>query len=117
MQKIENLGIIGLLCRSVGNPCRGVNLRHGVGYPHRGEAEVLKHHPSGTPRHSIAATQRSYYSQRAIYLFLFFWFFVSEHLVFVHRRYRNPNKLLIGVKIRMKLSEKRIVPRRLDEIH
>ena len=31
----KNLGIIGLLRRSLGNPRRGVNLRQGVGYPRR----------------------------------------------------------------------------------
>ena len=29
---MENLGIIGLLCRSVGNPRRYVDLHQGVGY-------------------------------------------------------------------------------------
>ena len=37
-------------------------------------------------------------------------------LIFVHRLFRDPNKGLIGVHIRMKLSEKRTVSRRLDEI-
>ena len=46
----KNLGIIGLLRRSVGNPRRGVDLRQGVGYPRHGEAEVPKWQPSGTPR-------------------------------------------------------------------
>ena len=36
-------------------------------------------------------------------------------LIFVHRLFRDPNKLLMGVQIRLKLSEKRIVPRRLGE--
>ena len=66
-KKEENWKIwakIGLLRRSVGNPCRGVDLRQGVGYPHHGEAEVPKWHPSSTLR-------RSYCSQRAIFGFLF----------------------------------------------
>ena len=54
VQKMENLGIIGLLRHSVGNPRRVIDLRQGVGYPRRGEAEVPKWHPSGTPRRSIA---------------------------------------------------------------
>ena len=40
MQKLENLGIIGLLCCRVGNPHHGINLHQGVGYPHRSETEV-----------------------------------------------------------------------------
>ena len=32
--------------------------------------------------------------------------------VFVHRLFRDPNKLLMGEQIRMKISEKRTVPRR-----
>ena len=35
--------------------------------------------------------------------------------IFVHRLFRDPNKLLMGVQIRLKLSEKRTVPRRLGE--
>ena len=62
--KLENLGKNGLLCRSVGNPCHGVDLHQGVGYLRRGEAEVPKWHPSGTPR-------RSNCSQRAkIFIFV-----------------------------------------------
>ena len=38
----KNLGIIKLLCRSVRNPHRGLDLRQGVGYSLRGEAEVPK---------------------------------------------------------------------------
>ena len=45
-QKLENLGIIGLLCCSVGNLRRGIDLSQGVGYPHRGEARCQ----NGTPR-------------------------------------------------------------------
>ena len=55
--------LLGLLRRSVGNQCRGVDPRQGVGYPRRGKAEVPKWHPSGMPRHSISAPQRSYCSQ------------------------------------------------------
>ena len=47
----------------------------------------------------------------------FFWIFVFEHLLFVHRLFRDPNKGLMGVQIRMKLSENRIVPHHLNEIH
>ena len=43
--KLENLGIIGLLRRSVGNPRCGIDLRQGVGYPRHGEAEVPKMAP------------------------------------------------------------------------
>ena len=35
--------------------------------------------------------------------------------VFVHRLFTDPNKLLVGVQIRMGLSEKRNVPCCLDE--
>ena len=87
MQKLENLGIIGLLCRSIGNPRRDVDLRQGVGYPRRGEAEVPKWHPLGTPRRSKATSQHRYYSQQEI-----FWIFVFEHLIFVHRLFKDPNK-------------------------
>ena len=45
----KNLGIIGLIRLSVRNPRRGVDLRQGVGYPHRGKAQVPKWHPLGTP--------------------------------------------------------------------
>ena len=69
--KLENLGIIGLLRRSIGNPRYGIDLRQGVGCPHRGEAEVPKWHPSGTPRHSIASSLSSYYSQQEMFEFLF----------------------------------------------
>ena len=55
---------IGLLRRNVGNPRRGVDLRHGVGYPRCGKAEVPKLHPLSTP-------QCSYCSQRASFEFLF----------------------------------------------
>ena len=72
VQKQENLGIIGILRRSIGNPRRGVDLHKGMGYPRRGEAEVPKWHPSGTPWHIISASRHSYCSQRAI--FLDFWF-------------------------------------------
>ena len=34
-KKLENLGIIGLLHRSVGNPRRKVDLHQGMGYPRR----------------------------------------------------------------------------------
>ena len=41
--------------------------------------------------------------------------FCYESLIFVHRLFRNPNKLLMGVQIKMKLSEKCTVPCRLGE--
>ena len=84
--KRENMDKHELLCRSVGNPRRSVALRHSVGCPcrnmgcpHRGEAGEPKWHPSGTPRHSFATSQRratplrSYCSQRAN-----FWTFVPK---------------------------------------
>ena len=77
VQKQENLGIIELLRRSIGNRCRGVDLRQGMGYPRRGEAEVPKWHPSGTPWRSISALRRSYCSQRVI--FLDFWFLSTSY--------------------------------------
>ena len=61
--KLENLGIIELLRRSVGNPHRGVDLCQGVGYPFHGEAKVPKWHPSGMPRRRKARPRRSYCSQ------------------------------------------------------
>ena len=45
VQKLENLGIIGLLHCSVGNPRRGVDLRQGMRYPCREEAKVPKMAP------------------------------------------------------------------------
>ena len=71
VKKLENLGIIGLLLLSVGNPRRGIDLRQGVGYPRGGEAKVPKWHPSGMPRHSISIPRHSYCSQRAIFGLLF----------------------------------------------
>ena len=73
-KKEENWKIwvkIGLLRRSVGNPCSGVDLRQGVRYHCGGEAEVTKCHLLGTPRCRIAALWRSYSSQRAVFGFLF----------------------------------------------
>ena len=50
-------------------PRRRPTPRHGI--PRRGEVEVPKWHPLGTPWCSIAAPRRSYCSQRAIFLILF----------------------------------------------
>ena len=53
LKKEENWKIltkIRLPRRSVGNPRRGIDLCQGVGHPRRGEAEVPKWNPSGTPR-------------------------------------------------------------------
>ena len=36
--------------------------------------------------------------------------------VFIHRLFRDPKKRLMGVHIRMRLSQKRTVPHRLDDI-
>ena len=61
-KKEENRKIwdkIGLLRRNVGNPCRGVDLRQGVGHPHPYEPEVPKWHPSGTSRHSKGTSRHS----------------------------------------------------------
>ena len=69
----KNLGKNELLHVSEGNPCRGIDLRQGVGYPRHGEAKVPKWHPSGTSRSSKATPQRSYCSQRAK-----FWIFVPK---------------------------------------
>ena len=44
-----------------------------------------------------------------------FWYSYIVKPKFVLRQYRNPNKLLMWVQIRIKLSEKRTVPRRLGE--
>ena len=44
-RKRENLGKHGLLRCSVGNPCRGVALRHSMGCPSHGEAEMPKRAP------------------------------------------------------------------------
>ena len=56
MQKLENLGIIGLLRCSVGNPRRGVDLRQGVGYL----AAVRPRCQNGTPpiRRDVAKLRR-----------------------------------------------------------
>ena len=53
------LGKHELLRCSVGNPCRGITLRHRVGCPYRGEAGVPKWHPSGTLQRSFAMPQHS----------------------------------------------------------
>ena len=54
-KKLENLGIIRLLRRSVGNPRSGVDLCQGVGYPRRGKAKVPKWQALGTPRRSYCS--------------------------------------------------------------
>ena len=46
---------------------------------------------------------------------LFFHIFASLSFVLVYRLFRDPKKRLIGVQIRMRLSEKRTVPHRLGE--
>ena len=46
---------------------------------------------------------------------LFLNIFAPLSPIFVHQLFRDPNKLLMGVQIRMRLSEKRTVPRRLGE--
>ena len=71
---------------------------------------------NGTPRvsHDEALLCRGV---ATVYNEQFFWIFIFKHLVVVHRLFRDPNKGLMRVQIRMKLSEKCTVPRRLDEIH
>ena len=64
-RKTRKSGHFRILRRSVGNPCCGVDLRQGVGYPHRGEAEVPKWHPSGMPRRSKAKPHRRSTLQRS----------------------------------------------------
>ena len=46
-----------------------------------------------------------------------FAYFAPLSPVFLHRLFRNPKKRLMEVQIRMRLSEKRTVPRRLSDIH
>ena len=58
-------GIFEFLRHSVGNQHRGVGLHLSVGCPHRGEAEVPKWNPSGTPRCSFVRPQRSATFQRS----------------------------------------------------
>ena len=41
-----------------------------------------------------------------------FWYSYIVKLKFARRGYMTPNKLLMGIRIRMKLSEQRIVSRR-----
>ena len=45
---------------------------------------------------------------------MFLHIFASLSFVFVYRLFRDPKKRLMGVQIRMRLSEKRTVPRRLE---
>ena len=71
VQKLENLGTIGLIRCNVGNPRHDVDLRQGVGYPATTRSRCQNWHPSSTPRRSIAAPRRSYCSQRAVFGFLF----------------------------------------------
>ena len=79
MQKLENLGIIGLLRCSVGNPRRGVDLRQGVGYLSAARARWQ----NGTPRvrhggallyHGVATVHSEQFLDCC-----------SKSLVFVHR--------------------------------
>ena len=44
-----------------------------------------------------------------------FAYFAPLSPVFIHRLFRDPKKRLMGVQIRMRLSEKCIVPRYLGE--
>ena len=48
--KTRKSGHIRPLRRSVGNPCRSIDLFQGVGYPCCYEAEVPKWHPSSSPQ-------------------------------------------------------------------
>ena len=45
-----------------------------------------------------------------------FAYFTPLSPIFIHRLFRNPKKLLMGVQIRMRLSEKCTAPRRLGDI-
>ena len=102
MQKLENLGIIGLLRRSVGNLRRDVDLRQGKGYL----AAARPRCQDGTPRvhHDVAFLRRGIATVHSEQLLDF----VYEHLAFVHRLFRDPNKGFMGVHIR--LYEKENVP-------
>ena len=77
MEEIEKRGKIGNFGQKrapmphIENPRCDVDLHQGVGYPHNGEAEVAKWHPSDMPRRSSATPRRNYCSQRAIFGLLF----------------------------------------------
>ena len=92
VQKLKNLGIIGLLRHSVGNPRRGVDLCQGVGYLSMARPRCQ----SGTPRvHQGVAKLRHGESLRRSVAVLRrginiihneqFLDCCSESLVFVHR--------------------------------
>ena len=44
-----------------------------------------------------------------------FAYFAPLSPIFVYQLFRDPNKRLMGVQIRMRVSEKRTIPRRLSE--
>ena len=46
-----------------------------------------------------------------------FAYFAPLSPVFIHLLFRDPRKGLMGVQIRMRLNEKRTVPRHLGDIH
>ena len=73
-------GHIKLLCRSVGNPRCGVDLHQGVGCLVAARLRCQ----NGTPRvyHDIAVLRCGL---ATVHSENFFFNFVSEHLVFVHR--------------------------------
>ena len=98
--KPENLGKYGLPCPSlgyprpsVGNPRRGIALRRNVGCLASARSRCPKGHPSGTLQRSGATPQQRvtprcrHCSQREK-----LWIFVFEHLVCVHRYFKDPNK-------------------------
>ena len=64
------------------------------GLPHRGKVKGPESCPPASLRRSLATTQRSSATlqHRHCSHEPFFDFFVSEHLVFVHRLFRNPIK-------------------------
>ena len=65
------------------------------GIPRRDEAEVPKWHPSGTPRRTfLRCGIATVHSEQ-------FLDFVYEHLVFIYQLFRDPNKGLMGVHIRV----------------
>ena len=93
--KIGKSGHYSALRRNVGNSHRDVDLRQGMGYL----AAARSRCQNGTPRvrHDIAflcCGVATVHSEQ-------FLDFIYEHLVFVHRLFRDPNKGLMGVHIRV----------------
>ena len=82
--------------------------QNGTGTTHQNRVGIGTD-PSGTSTDPSGTSTTSSYSPDFLYSYI-------VKLKFVHQGYKNPIKLLTGVQIRMKLSEKRTVPHPYDKI-